>query len=574
MRSFLLLFLALLLASPPGFAAAQAPGVGGGPGQEARAEIFRFLNDPGTLRMAGGGRIPAGSRVEASVGVLGGALLLEGTISGNLVVVNGDLRVAPGGRVEGSVTVVGGSIQGGRGEPWIQGTLRLDPVPLRYRIRGDRIEPEPATAPELPGFLVADFGFAELRPLLRAAGAYNRVEGFPVEVGASMETRSRNPLRLDAAAIWRSASGLELDRDNLGHRVRVEQSVGGRGEARVGFQIHRRISPIETRDLSNLESGLSTFFLRRDLRDYYAREGWAFYLEGSPLDLPLRPRFEYQEEDHASVLPGDPWTLGSANRPWRPQPAVAEGAVRTLAFSLLLDSRDDPFDPSNGWWIEGRIRRQVGGTPRLPASVVADAGEFPLATDGHLDLRRYARLGPEARLNARVLVSGSFNRTPLLPQHQRSLGGEGTLPGHPRFALDCGARAETIPAAGEPDGSGEDQARQAVFPAYGCDGVALARLEFEGRLPFSWSPGANRPDWEMASLLTLQPAWSVFVGAGRGWSYEDPGSGIGMGPRTDAPLRADMGVGVFVGPLGVYWAWPLNQRDRGMNFFVRLTHLF
>jgi len=573
MRS-LPLVLVLLLAAPPWSVLAQAPGGGNGPPREARAEIFRFLNDPGTLRMAGGGRIPAGSRVEASVGVLGGALLLGGTIAGDLVVVNGDLRVEPGGRVEGSVTVVGGSIEGGRGESWVEGTLRLDPVPLRYRIRGDRIEAEPTTVPELPGFLVADLGIAELRPLLRAAGAYNRVEGFPVEVGASLETRSRNPLRVDAAGIWRSASGLELDRDNLGHSVRVEQSVGGRGEALMGFRVHRRISPIESRHLSNLESGLSTFFLRRDLRDHYAREGWSFYLEGSPLDLPLRPRFEYQEEDHASVLPGEPWTLGSADRPWRPQPAVAEGAVRTLAFSLLLDNRDDPFDPSDGWWIEGQLRRQVGGAPRLPSSVVAGAGEFPLATDGHLDLRRYARLGPEARLNAQILVSGSLNRTPLLPQHQRSLGGEGTLPGHPRFALDCGARAEAIVPAGDLDGGRAGQAPKAIFPAYGCDGVALARLEFEGRLPFSWSPGADRPEWEMASLLTLQPAWSVFVGAGRGWSYEDPDGGIGMGPRTDAPLRADMGVGVFVGPLGVYWAWPLNRRDRGVNFFVRLTHLF
>jgi hypothetical protein len=574
MRFVLLFFVAFLTATAPGSVVAQDPGAGERSPRDARAEIFRFLNDSGTLRMAGGGRVPAGSRVEAPVGVLGGALLLGGTIAGDLVVVNGDLRVEPGGRVEGSVTVVGGSIQGGRGEAWVTGTLRIDPIPLRYRIRGDRIEPEPATVPELPGFLVADFGIAELRPLLRAAGAYNRVEGFPVEMGASLETRSRNPFRLDAAGIWRSASGLELDRENLGHSVRVEQSVGGRGEARMGFRLHRRISPIENRDLSNLESGLSTFFLRRDLRDHYAREGWAFYLEGSPLDLPLRPRFEYQEEDHASVLPGDPWTLGSADRPWRPQPAVAEGAVRTLAFSLLLDNRDDPFDPSDGWWIEGRVRRQVGGSPRLPASVVADGREFPLATDGHLDLRRYARLGPEARLKGRILVSGSLNRTPLLPQHQRALGGEGTLPGHPRFALDCGARTESIVPSGEPDEVIEDPARQAVFPAYGCDGVALARLEFEGKLPFSWSPGANRPDWEMASLLTLQPAWSVFVGAGRGWSYEDPEGGIGMGTRTDAPLRTDMGVGIFVGPLGVYWAWPLNRRDRGMNFFVRFTHLF
>jgi hypothetical protein len=44
--------------------------------------------------------------------------------------------------------------------------------------------------------------------------------------------------------------------------------------------------------------------------------------------------------------------------------------------------------------------------------------------------------------------------------------------------------------------------------------------------------------------------------------------------RTDSPTRADLGFGVFAGPIGLYWAYPLNRGDRGMNFFVRLERRF
>jgi hypothetical protein len=44
--------------------------------------------------------------------------------------------------------------------------------------------------------------------------------------------------------------------------------------------------------------------------------------------------------------------------------------------------------------------------------------------------------------------------------------------------------------------------------------------------------------------------------------------------RTDSPTRADIGVGIFFGPLGLYWSYPLNRRDQELNFFVRLQRRF
>lgn len=548
--------------------------------REIRVGVLAFLNAPTTLRFDGNARIPTGSVVEGSVAVLGGSLDLAGRINGDLVVVNGDLRVHPGGRVEGSVRILGGTVREAPGS-WHGGTLDLDPTPLRYRIRGGVVELDDPTLFPPPRLLTAEVGRTSIRPWLRSAGAYNRVEGLPMELGGVFETLSRNPLRLEAFALWRSVSGLELDGDNLGSIFRLRQEVGGNGEA--GFELTRfsRIVPFEDRGLSNLESSLSTFLLRRDLRDYFEEEGWSFAFTAHPVDAPLRLRLEYREDENRTAQVGSPWTLRDNELPWRALPLVAEGTSRSLVAEFLVDTRNEVRDPSYGWWIEGKLQRRVGGTQRIP--VLPELGEDPvilgtttriaeteslgLATAGRLDIRRYNRLSPSTRLNLRFLVSGPLNAVPLPPQDQTTLGGEGSLPGHPRFSVDCGARSRQValPSASETDEP------QAVYPAYGCDGVALGQIELQGRLPFSWAPQEGAVSWETGSLLRLEPAWTVFLGAGRGWRAEDP---TPADLREDSPLRMDIGTGVFVGPLGVYWTVPLNRRDRGLNFFVRISHRF
>jgi hypothetical protein len=169
----------------------------------------------------------------------------------------------------------------------------------------------------------------------------------------------------------------------------------------------------------------------------------------------------------------------------------------------------------------------------------------------------------------RAAATGNLSDGALPPQLQTALGGEGSLPGHARFAVDCGARAVLhVAEARSNDGAGV----MPVFPAYGCDRTVLFQAEFQGNFPISWNPLPD--EWEgseLANVLDLRPVWSVFFDAGQGWARGSFGNGF---VREDSPTRADFGVGVFVGPLGLYWAFPVNHRDRGVNFFVRLERRF
>jgi hypothetical protein len=544
----------------------------------SQRDLLSFLNHPATLRLEGNSRIPAGTLIEAPVAILGGSLDLAGRIAGDLVIMNGDLRVHPGGRVDGTVRVVGGVVRE-TSRDWLGGTLQQEAAPQRYRIRGGVVEfDDPTTAPAST-LLSADLGFATVHPWLRSAGPYNRVEGLPMELGGFLETRSRNPLRVDALAIWRSISGLELDQDNVGSIFRLRQGIGGNREAEIELTRFSRIVAFEDRGLSSLESSLSTFFLRRDLQDQFEEVGWSVAFLADPVDSPLRLRLEYREDENNTARIQNPWTLRNNEAAWRPLPIVAEGTSRSLLISAELDTRNDLRDPATGWWINGSIQRRVGGTQRIPVLPYVQEGEsglrlqsqtpslesLGLATVGRIDLRRYNRLGPSSRLNLRFLASGPLNSVPLPPQDQTTLGGEGSLPGHPRFSVDCGARRGEVLLPGDPETS------DVAYPAYGCDGVWLGQIQLQGQLPFSWSPFEGSSNWEAGSMLKVEPTWTVFLGAGRGWRVEEATPGD---LREDSPLRVDAGVGLFVGPLGVYWAAPLNRRDRGLNFFVRLSNRF
>jgi len=568
---------ALLLACIASTIAAQVPTEPGPLPAEVREAALDFLNLPETFRLLGDATIPAGTIVDGDVGLPGGRLVVRGAVLGRIVVLNGDLLLEAGSRVDGDILVIGGEAFIDPGAE-TAGDISVHEHPLRYRTRNGRLEaiPEEAFA---PGFLAEDLGFGQARFTLRAGPVYNRVEGLPVRFGPIIQTAGSNPLSLEAFGIWKSVSGLNLDSDRLGYSFRTQQGMGGRGTVHIGASAFREVSAVEDRGMMPAEASLSTFLLRRDLRDYFEREGWSVFLNLNPARVPVRLELQYREEDHRTATIANPWTIRSSDISWRPLPLMGEGRPRNVMADLIWDTTNEPASPSDGWRITLGLGRQLGGTLQLPEfqsgetpgdGVSFPGAEFSHLTHGSLDVRRYARVGPTSRLNMRVLASGGLGGSPLPPQYQSSLGGEGSLPGHPRFSIDCGAR-DSIHHR-QPESFLPDADAPLAYHAYGCDRTVLLQAEYQGTLPLSWNPVPEEwEDSEMSAFFDLRPTWAFFLNAGRGWSQ---GAVIPGLERPDSPTRADVGFGIFVGPLGLYWAYPLNERDQGLNFFVRLQQRF
>lgn len=559
--------------------------------RDVAAALIDFFNRPTTLHFSGATRIPAERTISGDVAVLGGPLVLGGRIDGRLVVINGDVELQPGAQVSGDLTVAGGVLSGVDGAR-VGGEIKVYTERLRYRRDGGRLAQRPVWEVwRRRGPPPARERAGGRRDFLFATGqSYNRVEGLPITFGPVIETASANPLRVRALGVYRTESGATLD--DLGYYLRAEQFFGGTRSVRLGGTLHSLVDPIEDWQLSDLENGLATFLLHRDYRDHYEREGGSAFARLEPRGTPFSLGVEGRWEDHRSVGAGDPWTL-FGNRSWRPQPLVAEGRLRSVALQTGLDTRNDRDQPSFGWYVQGRVERAYDTELRLPqryanggSLVDPPIGGFPPLpterfgnfTTGLLDVRRYNRVGPDARLNFRVLAAGSLDGTALPPQRQHALGGEGSLPGYALFSRDCGARRSRVYRETGIDQGAEDP-RTPYFPSYGCDAVALFQAEYRGDLDFRfhWSgrpwddeDDADAEDYSASDLgWSASPDWAVFLDAGRGWAFERDRL---LGRRNE-DFVLDLGVGLVLDGIGIYAAVPLRG-EGGVNFFVRLGARF
>jgi hypothetical protein len=512
---------------------------------DAVASITAFYNDPTTTRIGGESRIAAGTTLEGRLASLGGPLVVAGTVRGDVVVINGDLVILTGGRIEGDARVVGGRLAGPAGA--VADGVVLYREPLRFRREGERLVDPAVDRPGWPSAGRATlFGRTDFSAEID--GSYNRVEGLPIRFGPRIQLGHSNPTVVDARLIYRTRTGLRIHYKEFGHDLHVQQYLGGHRAMLVGAGLHRVIDPIEDRGLSDTENSLATFALHQDFRDHYERHGWSAYLRLVGPTRPYEVGVEYRDESHRSVDPGSPWSLIRNDSPWRPQPRVAQGQLRSVTGTFRWDSRNDPVDPAAGWLVDARVEQGVGGTLGHADAHPADS-RF---TTVSVDARRYLRLGPRSRLAVRAMTAGAPDRGALPAQRQHVLGGHSDLPGYTSFAFDCGARAV------EPV---DDE----FYPYYGCDRVVLLQAEYRY---------AILPDPGLARRLGLDfdifgaPELVLFADAGRAWI--DRRAVQGRSDTGSGALRPDVGAGLRMGPFGLYFTVPLSSAGQGASVFMRL----
>lgn len=552
----ILLALAASIALPGHSHARQAPDA-----QQARLlpdsvaeRLVAFYNRESTLRLPGDARIGVGTATRGDVAVLGN-LVVDGVVEGDVVVINGVLDVRAGARIGGRATVAGGEARVAQGAA-VSGGVQAYREPLRYRQQGAMIAyVPPAMEPGLAAGVDLPFGRTDL--LVATHGPYNRVEGLPIAIGPRFRIAGSHPVTARAIVIARTAKASELEPRRIGYDLRAEQLVAPGVGVTLGARLYSEIADIEGWGLSDREASLAAFVLHRDYRDYYERDGWSLYAALQRPGAPWRVQLEYRDEEHGSRAGANPLTIVDNRGPWRPQPTVAEGTLRTVAVSWSYDSRNEHRDPSAGWRVDATVERGLGGDlvnpgmlqlPDSPSG--ADRTGFLTAS---VDARRYARLTPYSRLGVRVLAAGSLDARPLPAQRQHALGGEGSLPGYRLMEFDCGARRSAVIVRDD-----------TFHPYYGCDRVALVQLEYQANFPFARRLAESAGIGGAVGSLVR---WVAFFDAGRAWT---DAAALQSRLGGDDDFSADAGVGLRVGPAGIYWAVPLSGRGQGVNFFVRM----
>ena len=542
---------------------------------DVRREVVARWNGPNALRASGRLEIGVGREVTGNLAVEQGELVLAGHVAGSVTAVNATVVLGATARIDGDLLVVGGGVEG-RNAALVGGPIRIYREPMIYHEEGDKLVDD-----------VADSASAEeswLRRLehhhqgnwvaiLRVvqAGPYNRVEGLPIELGPVVNHLTPwGSVRADAAAVVRTGSSFGSTDGDVGHRLRGEVRVGRVRGIGVGAQLFNIVDAVESWQLSDLETALAAFVVRRDYRDYYQRHG------GNAFVTLYGAR---TVESHRLVRRGtlvvarlrNPFTLFNADRDWRPNPLVDEGLFHVGTLSLNFDTRTDPEDPWSGWLVDANLEYGTGTIE----DVAPSSEPRPLLSDGHtrytrgfFDFRRYNRLGP-----TRSSTCGCSPRAGSAATSCRSSDGFRSTDRARCPASTSAARAPVRTSARATSACSFRGGRRSAIASRSRRSSCAATCRSISRAVWE--------DWPHHYHSSHGDAvWVVFADAGRGWNVGPIAAGtpLGFGTSTIPPFstfRTDVGVGLdFGGIIGVYAAKSTSSPSEPMNFFVRLRHRF
>jgi hypothetical protein len=536
-----------------------------GPPRDVAREATRRYNQPLALRSTDRTVIEEDQIIDGDVAVLDGPLIVAGRVRGRVLAINSDVMLRSTARVDGDLLVVGGEVEG-RHTAYIGGEIRIYRERLRYVHDGDRLEPETVGTTDETAW----WRRWNDRPRrsgsklqIASAGAYNRVEGLPINLGPQVFQRlARGSVKIDAYAVIRTETSFDGERGgDIGHNVSAEVRLGRRGGPLLGAQLFDVVEPTQAWQLSELEAGLAAFLVRRDYLDYFGRHGGqariGFFLRRG-VDLTTA----YSHERWSARPATNVWTLFRTDVPWRPNPLFDEGVLHLVNNTLRVDTRNDSWSPWAGWYILADLEHEFGKfTTYTSCSPPACDSPYPLySARGFLDLRRYNRLSPNAQLNFRVVTGGRLNGDPLPTQRRFAVDGPGVLPGF-------GFRSTPSPNNATCDSAAPGTPGM-------CERMLLVQAEYRGDLHLDLFG-----DWgdDRYTRTGADGVWVFFLDAGRGWALESAPNQIGYGMYAIPPLstfRSDLGVGLDFELFGLYAAKALSDGSEPVNFFMRIRHRF
>jgi hypothetical protein len=544
-----------------------APAIDGlervGPPPEVVAQLIDFYNDSTTTRVQGDVAIPTGSRFIGRLALHRGTLRIAGRVDGPIAVANGTLHLLDGADVRGDILVVGGRLIRAAGAHH-EGHQRVywDAAPVEHTEDGlleirERRRPIGDLATARTSFQT---GKVRTTLLLATGGTYNRIEGLPIVFGPSFDLRTgrRSALKLDLQGILRTA-GNDSRLADFGYNARGEFRFGRFG---VAGRVYSELTPIEDHPLSLSEVGWSSFLLQRDYRDYFDRRGYGG-IAWVHITRPLRLELSRRRDEERSVRATDPWSLFRNSDRWRRNPLIDDGHYITTGVQLDFDTRNERYLPSTGWLIRARFEHSSSGDvapvllPRLVRPEPPLGGRY--AFDRLLlDVRRYSRITPSLRVNARLRAEGWVGGDRFSVQRRVSLGGPDLLPGYDFRAFTCA-----------PSGF-SDPSRLAL-----CDRVATAQVEVRTRVGLNVGVRTRDRENRRGRFIGIEEADLVLLAdAGKGWLA---GSGPGQVPANRIPSfdewKMDVGIGLDAGEIGAYLVKGISEAE-SVKFLVRLQRRF
>lgn len=376
-----------------------------------------------TLTFDGNKTIGESETMRANVVVKGGDLTVYGTIEGDALVVGGNLFVKDGGKISGNARVINGEIVKDE-EGFIGGSMDMTRASA-VGYRQDR-----RTFGRSSYQLNAQWA-SETTNLDNFLFRYNRVEGIFLGLG------SEKKYYWDGSKRWNAYGSVGWGfkshrwRYNLGltrQFALANDEASSSGLFEIGAEGHSLTDSKDHWIIGLHENTAAALLIHEDFRDYYGREGFALHTAYSMQqgDLNGQLKTEYLIDRYSSLVNRTEWSIFGGNKVFRPNPAVDEGAMRSVLVSGGLSTVTKTSHGQEGWSIYGNAeyaRKSWGGIFSFSQLVA--------------DIRRYQPIGYYDNFNIRLRVGTSTGTVPF--QKVFELGGRSTVHARP-FKSEIGNR--------------------------------------------------------------------------------------------------------------------------------------
>lgn len=303
-----------------------------------RVRIDSALGGVDPVSIADSVFVPRGLTREGALVQVGGTVILEGRVTGDVTAIDSQVYVRPGAVVEGRLTLLGGALFGSTlatlrdGEEWVRDAPLEVITDLDGNLRIAYVKPERSFPIEPKGFL----GFVPRQ--------YTGVDGLAFSLTVGLRQRPEWPrTRFSGGPVFHTARG------DVGWDVELARELTE--DAEIGVRTSSITDTSQRWHRSNLGNSLRSLFFADDDRLYFERRGYEAWVAKS-LVPKLRFRIRWRDDDFDSLETETPLAIFGNDQDWRINPPITPGSGRALGGRLTLDARDSPRFPTRGIYAD------------------------------------------------------------------------------------------------------------------------------------------------------------------------------------------------------------------------------
>lgn len=166
---------------------------------------------------------------------------------------------------------------------------------------------------------------------------FNRVEG--LFLGGKYKTDSLIP-----ATELRAAAGVGFADQKAKYSFGATWFFDNKRTLGIGGDVYRKLDYVPDGGYySPLFISLSSLIEKNDYRDYFSATGWRAFVGVRPVRN-LKTDLGFVSEQHASVSENTSYSLFAGGTSYRPNPAIAEGNLRSIQLDIRWGPEPVPFD--------------------------------------------------------------------------------------------------------------------------------------------------------------------------------------------------------------------------------------